>query len=1086
MCIMIFVVTIDSKGHINKKKNNERRIGMTQKERLISLAQNDNLWCQNLNEIYPEIISAKYTELRQLANQGEIYGFELMLKTSFETLIKTYALTAIAFFDSIQDKETASMLVNPNCSMSFGDWVNLFSRELSKHIAAYSPTLSDILNNLFKEYNSHQVVRWRNDGSGAHGGCRSVNDEGYLDELESMYRVLHTCLSNNAENARKILYSIDNEKLICKLEDDTRFELGLYLEYNSGEYLLFDSLTDKKKNTYKVLNVFKGTREVRTSRYLYDLQREFYSDAPINATDSFDEGFFTDEIEKALVSFHYPREYYKQNHYFDMVDSFTKDYSKGVFLLLSESGTGKSTFAQQIDGLVKGALNNRGIICRCFYFSRYSFVRQKDFADVLNNNFRKLPENGTNLFSSRNLPELKFDGRDCSTDTELAEFINQFADIFKKKFAKEKLLLVLDGIDELSSGAAEILDCIPKNDLLQDGVYILITCRSETPGGIYQSRFLSSFPFNKRFEYSKENENKDLLKLAIKKSIRINGDELTDNQTEKVLDVLDKRFSGLPVVRALLFQSGDFELLTDASSLLSSYIDYLKSLYGVAFFDKLIKILLTVSLAYEPLSVRQISKLALDDSPTIDFLAIICDISPILISLRGIEGTKYVIGHPKFGEELREKYSEKCCQLVTKWIDTFSAPYGNEPRSLGKDLYIAGGVQLWNREVLHRDCISHETLKNMREVAGAISKQRGLGIELIRHVRLVTGIKDGYMASWESTHDPENLLYALDALTQGISKYKELDDMAGCEMVLNESRRIHTLIPEDYRDSFAVSILFSNYENLSSLSSYQGDVDSAHEFSEKAKALYKSYPELIHPQQLHMYKYNMAVGHLQSFSEKTIEICDDLLRNNQLDAFLKVRVLTLKSDALVKIGDMSGCEACALGAVNLAKTLKPNNVREAMVYPNSLSFYGRVLLRHSDFVGAIEAFMQSLAIYTDLFDTGALPDRFEGSRILSHIGNTYYAMDSTNGTYDNKEQCLWYTGQSVEVYRKAIEYNIKFQPANAYFSYINAAYAYDYYGERDTALALLDELSQMQNTDSREGQAILGEIENARRIILDQ
>ena len=307
---------------------------MTQKERLISLAQDDGLWYQNLNEVYPEIISVQYNELRQLANRGEIYGFELMLKTAFETLIKTYVLTAIAFFDSMQDKEKVSMLVNPECSMSFGDWVNILSRELSQHTTSYSPTLSAILNSLFKEYNAHQVVRWRNDSSGAHGGCRSINDEGYLDELEGMYRALYSCLTSNAENAREIRYTIDNGKLICKLEDNTRFELGLYLEYNSGEYLLFDSLTDKKKNTYKVFNVFRGIREVRNSRYLFDLQREFYSDAPINATDSFDEDFFTDEIEKALVSFHHTREYYKQKHYFDMVDSFTQNHSKGIFLLL--------------------------------------------------------------------------------------------------------------------------------------------------------------------------------------------------------------------------------------------------------------------------------------------------------------------------------------------------------------------------------------------------------------------------------------------------------------------------------------------------------------------------------------------------------------------------------------------------------------------------------------------------------------------------------------------------------------------------------------------------------------------------------
>ena len=53
--------------------------------------------------------------------------------------------------------------------------------------------------------------------------------------------------------------------------------------------------------------------------------------------------------------------------------------------------------------------------------------------------------------------------------------------------------------------------------------------------------------------------------------------------------------------------------------------------------------MLTLALAYEPLSVRMISHLAVGAPPTVELLAIMRDITPLLLTVRDREGTKYIL-----------------------------------------------------------------------------------------------------------------------------------------------------------------------------------------------------------------------------------------------------------------------------------------------------------------------------------------------------------------------------------------------------------------------------------------------------------
>ena len=196
--------------------------------------------------------------------------------------------------------------------------------------------------------------------------------------------------------------------------------------------------------------------------------------------------------------------------------------------------------------------------------------------------------------------------------------------------------------------------------------------------------------------------------------------------------------------------------------------------------------------------------------------------------------------------------------------------------------------------------------------------------------------------------------------------------------------------------------------------------------------------------------------------------------------FQRIHILTLKSDALIIQKNYAAAGDCLEEAVDLVKHAVPQRADEVSAYPNTLLHYGRYLANQKhEFAKAIDALTEALQFGDEQYKKGCLPDRFEAASILSQIGASYYGMDTETQGMENKRQSLWYFDQSVEVYRTAIKNRIRFQPAKAEPIFVNAAYAYDYYEDKETALSLLDEVVSMQDPGSPHGYRA---IENCTRI----
>ena len=209
--------------------------------------------------------------------------------------------------------------------------------------------------------------------------------------------------------------------------------------------------------------------------------------------------------------------------------------------------------------------------------------------------------------------------------------------------------------------------------------------------------------------------------------------------------------------------------------------------------------------------------MAFDEPPTVELLSILRDLSPILLPVRDSQGTKYIMGHPDFGNQLRTKFHTDCAALVDTWRDRLGSTFSPESSDYEQDTYIAGGMFLWSSDILKKQ-LEPELLQVMGQIGGYYSQANDSGLHISRIVRIMSGVKSGYVALWEKTRDLQNVAFAIDAITTCLHKLMQLEDMTGCEQALMESERLISELPDGYENNpVLVRVLFINLSNRSTM-----------------------------------------------------------------------------------------------------------------------------------------------------------------------------------------------------------------------------------------------------------------------------
>ena len=124
-----------------------------------SMEQNPDIWYADMESNYPELFQTLYARPRQMAKNGNVYGCLLALRDFYEALIRWYVLTGLAYAEALGEKELVSLLCDPNCSLSFGDWVQIFPKKLSYQPEIGNSSLGKLLQKLNQYYNANKIDR---------------------------------------------------------------------------------------------------------------------------------------------------------------------------------------------------------------------------------------------------------------------------------------------------------------------------------------------------------------------------------------------------------------------------------------------------------------------------------------------------------------------------------------------------------------------------------------------------------------------------------------------------------------------------------------------------------------------------------------------------------------------------------------------------------------------------------------------------------------------------------------------------------------------------------------------------------------
>lgn len=513
------------------------------------LATKEDLWYSSEKSIYGPLLHQLYGRLRNLASRGELYGFFLQLRDFFEAMIRWYDLTGIALAAYHQDTDTVSMLCDPQHAFSFGDWVQIPSAKLRHSAFIRDTSLEKLLGLLVKQYNKNKIVFWRNESIG-HGALQPDTSHEFLCELEEKLVDLKQCLTLLAPLAKNIVYQRNLSNVFCcSVDSSPFFPLAPFIQETSGDYRMFDSL-QRGTETGRVLNYQTGKRSTVAMPKLHQISIHYYGTVPVTAKGIFNDTAFSGKLESALQRFHSTDQYYKQVHYFQWLNECLDGYDCGVFLLDADSGTGKSVFTDQLDGHGGQALLKHGFVCRTYHFSRISFRASSEFSFALGDLFRSVPEFEDELHGK--LPVLTNQLPPEQRSASMLEFLRAFRDLYQRTYSQDKLLFVMDGIDQLAPEDTHLLNFVPDPAVFPKGIYILITCSSENLSGTFQQDFLESFSFTKTVHFSRNEENAHLLKQAIAQSMTLSGKTLDPAQIDQIAQIIDLRFTALPVVQTLL------------------------------------------------------------------------------------------------------------------------------------------------------------------------------------------------------------------------------------------------------------------------------------------------------------------------------------------------------------------------------------------------------------------------------------------------------------------------------------------------------------------------------------------------------
>ena len=398
-----------------------------------------------------------------------------------------------------------------------------------------------------------------------------------------------------------------------------------------------------------------------------------------------------------------------------LLDSIA-DADKGILFLSAERGRGKSTFCTTIDQLDRVGVQKMDealleqwyelesdTAIRVWHFNSDYRGRKDIFIPCIRDSVLTLGNDTTTRNSSRgNILKGKLEAQwnsllTCDNNLRkllFAECLNDTLSEYRERTDKKKLLLVLDGIDEVTD-VKELFSFLPDAEHLEEGVYLMLSCRTvselenkpELLTLIEKCRFASNIKFTRKslireasgVEIVSGNDDYNFaIAEYIKDILAEQGKSICENDIINIAEMFENRFSAVAAYRELCRLNPIFTDCVDGN-LFQLFITQIEQNAPSSYLQRVKAILNTLLWADEPLTIQELAYLSGERYVSYRMLGLLNDLRAFVRVSRSSQGNRYEIAHSQWKESIRAwmpygdvYFRQRCSMLLEELEQSFT------------------------------------------------------------------------------------------------------------------------------------------------------------------------------------------------------------------------------------------------------------------------------------------------------------------------------------------------------------------------------------------------------------------------------
>lgn len=691
---------------------------------LKKLADDASLWEERAFEVMPAVIAYEYKQLHKLAKAGNVYGTMLQMKDVCEIILKYPMILGLCILqtdnkpDDKQFYQELILGILEETSMVLGKWVGKVETLRKKQLPII---LCNIINRTLDfwghKIGSHNdITNWRNQTIG-HGVLRSEDNRDLQIEIKDLLGYLKSYFSDELfrEYAHVVLMQgevplVGANAVFLQNEQPLSLSVGgSLLPLEKLEYIFpaeckiyfFDS--HRSINT-TFLDYVEGKPIPKRYGFFYELREKLKEDETLfrRVKEKMEKGNeYSDNVLKAdidilLDELEQPPFFVKPGYIKDWFSNQLQENAKGCFMLKMGRGTGKSTFASFIDDRSpKSEAIKETPVVRTYRCFRTQMRGASDFIEKLQHIFMEAKNLGDEIRNIKGLGKVIAVREEDWDATATANLLNFFAAFYREERGKKKLVLVIDGIDEIVD--PKIFDCFPRQENLANGVYVLYTTRPDEETeilddglkarireiGVEEDKVLSVSKHDKRHRKIVLEYTKKALEEHYRKNERSEetGQSLeVDNYSFLKLRVRLAKIAGysflkLRMLIPVYFSGGyaNIDAITDEKTMFAGYLSFLEGKYGDYWKKFLVSrvqpVLVLLGIFYEGLSFEELATLLEGKCNRLSLISALNEIKGALAIEHTEKGNVYSLANESYVSYVQEKYADDIRQCKKELIE---------------------------------------------------------------------------------------------------------------------------------------------------------------------------------------------------------------------------------------------------------------------------------------------------------------------------------------------------------------------------------------------------------------------------------